>query len=302
MFIKKGYLIFIGILFLVLTSLLLGKFFWEDKPEKIKKEAKELKTSQAEIKEKKPIETDLNFHGKIVPAESRMIVFDVSGTLEKGDVDLKQGVSFKSNKLLYKLNLKEAFYAISSKKIALAEKITASLNDLPAEISTEKDKWEKFVSNVIPAKRLPALPTFTSKKELGYFSEKGILVDYNALAKMELEIEKYFYLAPFDGYVDEVYVKPGSTVKSGKSIARISKRNSFELKVTVPQDQSELFEIGQKVDLLNIEKDTIGGGKLIRKSDNKDSSSSRVDLYFSVRANKGERISNGMELQLTIDN
>lgn len=296
MFIKRSYLIIIGVLIIVLLSLLLGKFLWQDKPESIKKDAVELDSFKTMTVKNQTKEIKQIFKGEVIPSFQKNIFFNISGQLEKGDLILKKGSNFKANQLLYKLNLKDAFYTISSKKIALAMKITEALGELPAELSNEKDKWEKFVGNVTPAKRLPELPKFNSKKEILFFSEKRILGDYKELSNMEKDVENYFYLAPFDGFVLDVYSSPGLKIKAGKPIASIAKNDSFQVTVSVWESQSDQFEPNSKVDVLDANGNKLAEGTLVRKSKNK---SKTMDLFFSIKPLKGQILNVGAELSVS---
>lgn len=203
--------------------------------------------------------------GILIPSVIRTISFDVDGLLEKGDEKLLNGSKFQYNQLLYQINIKRSFDVLSAIKVQLAKNIESILPDIEKKYPSEKKKWIDFLIKMNPSKRLPEFPILNSEDERSFIKNTSIVKEYVKAVRIEAEIEKHFYLAPFDGVVTKIYIKPENEVRSGKKIAEIAKAGSFQAVFKVSELILISFNAGEIVLFNDKNGIQIGEGKFIKK-------------------------------------
>lgn len=270
---------------LIVVIAIISILFYCSRPEKqdqksaVEKETVHFTTLLAK-EEFLPLE--LKLPGTIVPKETRTLTFAISGKLEQGDKKLSVGSQFKFNQLLYKVNMQQTFELLTGKKKELKTSIVSILPELTTNFPAEQNKWNMFVQQLDPAKRLPDFPIINSTEERNLIKSTTIAKDYIKALKLENEIEKYFYLAPFDGVVMNVYKKPGTTITAGMPIAKIAKNNAFNVHVEVSSKQ--IKTVPKEVQFYNAEGNLVGKGVLIKRVDK---SGDKQFLTFSFNSVKG---------------
>ena len=240
-------------------------------------------------------------YGQISPNTELDVSFEVQGKLERGDFQLKPGVSFKMNQMLYKVNEEESFYTLSSRKTQLANLVIAAMPDIELDFPSERSKWLQFMDQLSPEKRLPELPGFRSQKERMFITSRNILTEYYAIRSLESRMEKYYYLAPFSGTVLEVFAEPGAVVNPGGRIARIAKTGEMEVKVPISLKNLATFRKEGEASFLDSEGKVIGKGKIIRVSEVINQRTQSIDVYYSIKALNEALIYNGQFVNVAID-
>lgn len=298
---KRNQFILIGV-FVLITSLIIFRIVSNKKQPM--KELKEESTLQyipvSEVKNQLR-KIQLISSGKVTSNSELDISFEVQGKLEKGELQLKPGVKFKMNQLLYKINEKEAFYTLVSRKLQLSNLIKGAMTDIELDFPTEKNKWLQFLDQLVPERRLPELPLFRNDQEKMFFTSKGILTEYYTTRSLEAKIEKYYYLAPFSGTVLEVFVEPGSIVKPGSKIARIARAGDMMVKVTLSLESVKKFKEVGAAEFTDASGKIVGRGKIIRISKVINQKTQSVDVFYSVSPIKGEPVYYGQFVNVVID-
>ncbi len=298
---KKNQFILVGV-FLLISALIFFRIV-SNKKEPVK-ELKEASTVQfvpvSEVKNQLR-NLQLISYGQISPNTELDISFEVQGKLEKGDLQLKPGVKFKMNQLLYKVNEEEAFFTLGSRKSQLSNLIIGAMPDLELDFPSEKNKWMQFLDQLGPERRLPELPSIRNAREKMFITSKGILTEYYSIRSQESRMEKYYYIAPFSGTVLEVYAEPGSIVNPGGKIARVARTGEMEVKVPISLATIKKFKEIGFAKFTDANGNQVGTGKIIRVSDVINQKTQSVDVYYSIKALEGEMIYNGQFVNVGID-
>ncbi len=243
----------------------------------------------------------LESYGQVNPNSEINVSFEVQGKLLKGDVLMKPGVKFRKGQLLYYLNKSDADYTFKARKLALSAIIVASLPDIEVDFPKERNKWVKFLNALDPdLKSLPEFPATASEKESLFIMGRNILAEYYSLKSQEEQLKKYAFYAPFSGTVISVNVEPGAIASPGMMIARIAKTGDYEVKIPISMDDLGHFKSQQLAKFKNSKGEEIGTGKIIRISDVVNQQTQSADVYYSIQANKGREIYNGMFLTVFI--
>ena len=298
---KRNQLVLIG-LFVLISALMFFRITSKaTKPVAEKKEAQTIQYVPVSEVKNRMRSMQLISYGQITPNTELDISFEVQGKLEKGDLQLKPGVKFKMNQMLYKVNEEEAFYTLSSRKTQLSNLIIGAMPDIEMDFPSEKAKWLGFLDQLGPERRLPELPLIRNNREKMFINSKGILSEYYTIRSQEARMEKYYYLAPFNGTVLDVYSEPGSIVNPGGRIARIARTGEMEVKVPISLAAVKKFREQGTAEFTDATGEVIGHGKIIRISDVINQKTQSVDVYYSVSAEKEATVFNGMYVNVAID-
>lgn len=240
-------------------------------------------------------------YGQIAPNTELIVSFEVQGKLLQGDKRLKPGVSFSKGELLYKIDIKETSLSIQSRKMALVGVINQSMPDVILDFPDAKEKWENFIRKMVSEVQMPPLPKQMSDKEFRFWSTRNVLTEYYSIASLEERLKKYFYFAPFSGTITEVYSEPGAIVNPGVQIAKIARTGDFELKVPVALKDIDRYKQQKTARFTNPDGKVVATGNIIRISDVVNQRTQSADVYYSVKPLEGEKIYNGMYLNVVLD-
>lgn len=242
----------------------------------------------------------LTSYGQITPNSEVIVSFEVQGKLEKGDLIMKPGSSFRKGQILYRINNEEAFYSLSARKSALSNIVLNALPDIEMDYPSERNKWTEFLAGLHPGKLLPELPRMSSSKERMFITSRNIITEYYNLKSQESRMEKYLFIAPFNGTVITTMLEPGSIANPGGQIAKIVKTGDFEVKVPIGMDDLEQYKNNSSADFTNAAGKLIAKGKIIRISNVINQQTQSADVYYSITALEGEKIYNSMFVNVSI--
>ena len=240
-------------------------------------------------------------YGQISPHTELLVSFEVQGKLERGNIIMKPGVNFRKGQILYRINNTEAFYTLSGRKSALANLVLNAMPDIEMDFPTEKDKWLQFLEDLSPALILPSFPKVKSDKERLFLTSRNIYTEYYSLSSLESRMDKYLWIAPFNGSVIDVYSEPGSIVNPGGQVAKIIKTGNYEVKVPISMALVEEYKQKSTANFTTSSGELIATGKIIRISNVINQKTQSADVYYSLTPIKGKKVYNGMFVNVSID-
>lgn len=298
---KRSQLI-LFIVFLVITggiSMIVAK----NKQETIKKEKKADDDIHVPIHKVRNQLTVLSMqsYGQVTANSEINISFEIQGKLERGNVTMKPGTNFRKGQVLYRVDNSEAYFTFRARIATFSTLLLNALPDIELEYPSEKNKWISFLNDLDPQKLLPNLPKTASSKEYLFITSRNIVAEYYNLLSLESRLKKYFYIAPFSGTVISTAAEPGSITSPGMMIARIAKTGNFEVKVPISMDDIETYREKGKATFTDASGKEVATGKIIRVSGVINQQTQSADVYYSVKAIKGEQVYNGMHLNVSIE-
>jgi multidrug efflux pump subunit AcrA (membrane-fusion protein) len=78
----------------------------------------------------------------------------------------------------------------------------------------------------------------------------------------KVELEFFRITAPFTGSVGAIPVKEGDFVNTSSRLAALTQNNSLEVNVSVPTEKVKQMRIGTRIDLVNLQGQTMGAGRV----------------------------------------
>jgi len=243
----------------------------------------------------------LTSYGQITPNSEVIVSFEVQGKLEKGASTMKPGTNFRKGQILYRVNNEEALFTLSARKSSLTNLVLNALPDIELDFPSERDKWIQFMNDLSPTLLLPELPQMSSSKELMFMTSRNIISEFYNLKSLEARMEKYFYVAPFNGTVISTFAEPGSIANPGGQLAKIAKTGDFEVKVPISMDDLKLYREKSSADFTDASGKLVAHGKIIRVSNVINQQTQSADVYYSISPVESEQIYNGMFVNVSIN-
>jgi hypothetical protein len=206
------------------------------------------------------------------------VYFDVPGELIIGETEFCDGCSFKEDQLLFRLNNKEILTDLIKGKKILYNSISEILPQIEANYPNEINKWNDFLESIKPTSLLLVLPSFSSENEKELFDTNGVLKFYKDVMFIEKKMEKYFYLAPYDGVFIKSHIGKSKNIKPGELIASISKNKDLISRFSISKNEFEL--ISKTITFYNESKNVIGKG--ILKESKENLKTNNIDVCYLI--------------------
>ena len=227
------------------------------------------------------IEFEITQKGEILKQENSKIRFAISGELLDGQPKLEEGQSFQKNQLLFRLNNLEAFSTLAAKKVELAQLLESLLPQIESKFENNIEKWKAFLDEIKPIKRLPEIVSPLLAAESSFLEERHFMQAYVKIKMLESEMEKYFYLAPFDGRCVKLFVSSGKKISPESTIALISKDTKLLSKFTIKKEKLDLNKKQKNIQFWSENGEEIAKGEFLRSSKINDKSDS-LEVFYSL--------------------
>ena len=265
---KKGY-----ILLLILVLFTFGYFIFRKdlaNNQKENKKSENLKENSAPFIVKNRIDSFSIVKNGIVSLQNyKPIQFEVSGKLINGEVDFSSTLKFKKNQLLFRIDNRKQFVELAQKKKELAELIKSLKPEIESKFPNEIEKWNHYIEELAPSKLFLKNIEIHSPTEKSFFNEKGFFKAFDDLKERELEMEKYFYLAPEDGEIQLLEKQEGENIRSNQIVAKYSvKKPQFVVKTIVSNSDIRFIKPKLKITYLDENSFKIGIGEVVKINGN----------------------------------
>ena len=249
-----------------------------------------------------PQRISLVSYGQITPNMELNVAFQVQGELQKGQISMKPGTNFRAGQILYRLDNKDAWFNFQAKKAIISNMILSSLPDIELDFPTERNKWMTFINDLSPNNsKLPALPSMPSTKEEMFFMGRNFFPEFYALQQLESQMDKYVFIAPFNGTVIATFAEPSSIISPSMQVAKIAKTDDFEVKVPVSIKELDNYRNKSSAEFVSADNVVVGTGTILRVSNVINQQTQSADVYYSIKAAEGETIYSGLYVNVSID-
>ncbi len=239
-------------------------------------------------------------YGRLNSFRNVNVSSEVSGRLLEGDIDLKEGTTFKKGQILFRINPEDASYSLKSRKSSFINLLVTALADIKIDFPSAYDKWYSFYESVSIEESLPDLPETTSTKEKTYLASKNVLSEYYSIKADEARLEKYTIRAPFTGSIISAMAQPGSSVNPGSNVAQIIQQDQLEVRIPVDVDDLHLIKNGQLVQLTDKNSKALPSAHVNRISSNINQSTQTVNVYAKLNETTNQVLVDGMYVNTEI--
>lgn len=287
---------------LLLTSIAVTAFMLKNREEPKSNNKKVttlyVQTIQPTIKE---VSTSAFYRGRVSYFNNVTIASEVSGKIERGDIDLKEGIRFKKGDILFHIYDKDERASLMASKSSFLQILANILPSIKMDYPSEYTKWNLFFDHIKLNKQLPELPEFKSKKERIFMASQNVLTSYYNLVKSEITLSKYTVYAPFNGSIASISKEIGDIASNNSTIAKIVRTDRYEVTVPVLINDYKWMEIGDKAKL-TFDNGTVLTGKVVRIADIVDETTQSVNIFLHINNFSNTKIMGGEYIDVTFNN
>jgi membrane fusion protein, multidrug efflux system len=245
------------------------------------------------------IDTKLKAFGRIMSNRPLSLVAEVGGKLEQGNANLKNASYFSKGDVIYKINNVEASLALKAQKSEFLSVLSGVIPDLKIDYPDNYKMWEKFIEDYDINKNLPELPEIKSPKEKLFLSGRNIFNIYYQIKSVEKRLERYQFVAPFNGMITNVNSEIGSIINPGNAIATIISTDDMEAELLIKKADIKWLKIGAEITLTNA--DETVKAKISRIGDFVDPNSQTINVYASfTNSEKNKNFIDGAYIEAII--
>lgn len=294
---RKAILTILGLLIIAL-AIFAAKAIVDSNTRQRPKPRKEVKTVFVDTVVNSNVPIVVTANGNLI-AQRRLELFsEVQGVLKSNRKLFKAGQQYNRGELLIDMDAAEFYASVQSQKSNLFNQLSAIMPDIRLDFPEFFPKWQAYLSNFDINKSVPALPEMSSEKERFFISGRGIVTTYYNVKNLEQRLAKYRIRAPFTGVLTQASVTEGTLIRAGQKLGEFIDTSRYELPVSVSKEYANLLQVGQQVNLVNLDDNSSYQGKVIRINGNIDVASQTVDAFIEV---SGDDLREGLYLEARLD-
>lgn len=291
------------ILYIIAGVLLIAAFFAmraiaDSKDKEAPKTKKVVKTVFVDTIKNTDVPIIIPANGNLVAKRRVELYAEVQGIFKNSSNLFKAGQEYKRGQTLISIDASEYYASVQSSKSNLYNQITAIMPDLRLDYPDVFPKWEEYLNSFNINETTPKLPEISNDKEKYFINGRGILTTYYNVKNLEQRLGKYRISAPFTGVLTEALVTEGTLIRAGQKLGEFIDTSTYELQVSLNKDYADLLEVGENVELSNINKTKTYKGKVSRVNASIDQATQTVSAFIEVSNNT---LKEGMYLQAELE-
>ena len=275
-------------------AVILAIYLFNSKTAEQPKVEKVVKTVFVETVKNGSVPIVIPANGNLVAKNKLELYAEVQGIFRNSSHDFKPGQQYRRGQTLLSLDSSEYYAAVQASKSELYNLITSIMPDLRLDYPKVFPKWQKYLSGFDINNSTPELPEITAENERYFITGRGIFSAYYNVKNLEQRLGKYRITAPFTGILTEALVTRGTLVRSGQKLGEFIDPSVFELEVAISKTYSDLVELGEKVELNDLNNMETYTGEVARINGRVDQSTQTIKVFIEV---KGENLKEGMYLE-----
>ncbi len=244
------------------------------------------------------VSAEIIAYGRLKSAQPVVINSEVSGTLQRGDVNFRPGQRFTRGQLLIKVDTRQIELEISTAKSELLKALASVLPEIRVDFPDAYSVWQEYFNRCSFDRPVSRLPEAVNNNIKLYLSRFNVYNIYFSIRDLEIMHEKHFMRAPFDGAVVAADLRPGSNVRSGTRIGEIISLEELEMVVPLTVEDVQWIEMDQPVVLTSAELRGEWHGRIRRIGKTIDQQTQTVQAYILV--DDADQLYDGIFLKATI--
>ena len=294
---RKLILAILGVLFI--TGAIYGaKMIINSKSKTRKAPSKVIKTVFVDTVKNTSIPIIIPANGNLVAKRRVEIYSEVQGIFKPGSKLFKPGEKYQKNEAFISINDTEYYANVQLAKSNLYNSIAAVLADLRLDFPEVFLKWEAYLKSYDLNKPTPKLPKMVSEKENYFITGRSIVSNYYTVKNLEQRLSKYTISAPFEGILTEALVTEGTLIRSNQKLGEFIDPSIYEMEVSLSKTFASLLEVGETVELNNLERTRKYSGIVSRVNGSINSATQTIAVYIEI---KNSNLKEGMYLEANLN-
>ena len=294
---RKLILAILGVLFI--TGAIYGaKMIINSKSKTRKAPSKVIKTVFVDTVKNTSIPIIIPANGNLVAKRRVEIYSEVQGIFKPGSKLFKPGEKYQKNEAFISINDTEYYANVQLAKSNLYNSIAAVLADLRLDFPEVFLKWEAYLKSYDLNKPTPKLPKMVSEKENYFITGRSIVSNYYTVKNLEQRLSKYTISAPFKGILTEALVTEGTLIRSNQKLGEFIDPSVYEMEVSLSKTFANLLDVGETVELNNLEHTKKYSGIVSRVNGSINSATQTIAVYIEI---KNSSLKEGMYLEANLN-
>jgi RND family efflux transporter MFP subunit len=222
----------------------------------------------------------------------------VQGILENNGKSFKEGQFYSSGSIILQINSDEFMASLLAQRSAFYNTLMSTLPDLQLDYPTVYVKWKQYINDFDINQRTNPLPAFDTEQEKYFINSRNIVNTYFTIKNLEERLNKYRIQAPYDGIVTEALVNQGALIRAGQKIGEFINPSNYELRISLSERYIDMVNVGNVVDLYNLNRTESYVGKVSRINRVIDPSTQSIEVFIQVSA---PGLNDGMYLEAHLE-
>ena len=287
-------------------AILLGGFiimqflmsFREDLPSA----AKKLQTKIVEVQLVKltDVTSQITGYGRVTSAQPVLLISEVNGNLVPGTVPFRPAQDFKKGDILIKVDDRQIRLDINSVKSDLLNALSTVLPEIKVDFPEDYNRWQDYFNAISYDKKLALMPDTQNQKIKLFLSRFNVNKLYFQIRNLEIQLEKHFFIASFNGSIISTELHAGSTARVGTRLGEIISLDNLEIEVPLPIQDIEWIDRNKPVEFSSADMSGTWYGRVIRIGKNIDTRTQTVQVFVDVNNSKNSGLFNGVFLKAVI--
>jgi multidrug efflux pump subunit AcrA (membrane-fusion protein) len=255
---------------------------------------KVVKTVFVDTVENRSLNLNMQANGTLEAYRKVDLYAEVQGILKTDGKLFKEGQYYAGGSTILNIDNTEFNASLVAQRSVLFNQLMSAMPDLQLDYPAIYPKWQDYVNNFDVNRSLNPLPAFTTDQEKYFINSRNIVNSYYNIKNLEERLNKYFITAPFSGVVTEALVNNGTLIRAGQKLGEFIDPNQLELTISLSESFKDLVQVGNTVQLSNLEGSQSYSGKVSRINKVVDPSTQSIEVFISTNA-KG--LTDGMYLK-----
>jgi len=294
---RKLILAILGVLF-ISGAIYGAKMIINSKSKTRKAPSKVIKTVFVDTVKNTSIPIIIPANGNLVAKRRVEIYSEVQGIFKPNSKLFKPGEKYQKNEAFISINDTEYYANVQLAKSNLYNSIAAVLADLRLDFPEVFLKWEAYLKSYDLNKPTPKLPKMVSEKENYFITGRSIVSNYYTVKNLEQRLSKYTISAPFKGILTEALVTEGTLIRSNQKLGEFIDPSVYEMEVSLSKTFASLLDVGETVELNNLEHTKKYSGIVSRVNGSINSATQTIAVYIEI---KNSSLKEGMYLEANLN-
>ncbi|MFT5829362.1 MAG: membrane fusion protein (multidrug efflux system), partial [Urechidicola sp.] len=225
---------------------------------------KVVKTVFVDTVENRSLNLNMQANGTLEAYRKVDLYAEVQGILKTDGMLFKEGQYYAGGSTILNIDNTEFNASLVAQRSVLFNQLMSAMPDLQLDYPAIYPKWQDYVNNFDVNRSLNPLPAFTTDQEKYFINSRNIVNSYYNIKNLEERLNKYFITAPFSGVVTEALVNNGTLIRAGQKLGAFIDPNQLELTISLSESFKDLVQVGNTVQLSNLEGSQSYSGKVSR--------------------------------------
>jgi len=246
------------------------------------------------------VEAEIIAYGRLKSSQPVTLYSEVNGTLVQGDIPFKPAQSFRRHELLLKIDDRQIRLDINSLKSDFLNALASVLPEIKVDFPNEYTIWQDFFNSCDFEHSLPDLPGVNNQKIKLFLARFNVYKLYYQVRNLEIQLEKHFFYAPFNGSIVSADLRVGSTARVGTRLGEIVNLDNLEVEVPVPAEDIGWIDSDKNVRFSSSEIPGSWEGRIKRIGNSIDERTHTVPVFFEIMNSKNENLFENVFLKAEI--